>query len=103
MISETKNLVRPTLIWTVNPFEYLYMLWGYLSKPPENAIPHIVGTLEVIGDRITEMEIEAVFHDRERQLVLKDGYRVYFLVPVNPLEGVEGAYLRLQEILGEAL
>ncbi|ASJ12411.1 hypothetical protein [Thermococcus thioreducens] len=103
MISEVKNPVRTSLIWAVNPFEYLYRLWGYLSKPPENAIPHLIGTLEVIDGRITEVEIEVVFHDRERPLVFREGHRVYFLVPVNPLEGVEGAYLRLQEILGEVL
>ncbi|NJE03373.1 MULTISPECIES: hypothetical protein [Thermococcus] len=74
-----------------------------MSEPPEGAVPHLVGILELMGDRITGMEVEVVFHDMERRLTFRDDHRVYFLVPVNPLEGVEGAYLRLQEVLGEVV
>ncbi|QDA31449.1 hypothetical protein FH039_07360 [Thermococcus indicus] len=100
MIPKAKIILTKQILWTVDPFDAIHSIWGeVMNAPASSAVPHLVGTLEIVGNRVINLDLDVVFHEKEREALLKDGEKVYVLLPVDPLEGVEGAYLRLQALV----
>ncbi|GAB6101894.1 hypothetical protein JCM16138_11170 [Thermococcus atlanticus] len=84
-----------------HPIEKVYEVWPYILEGLNvNAVPHLVGKARIRGDIIEGIELGVTLHSRERKLIFSDGGFVYFVIPVIPGEGVDGAYLRLMKALG---
>lgn len=84
----------------VDPLERLYELWPDIMEGENTAFPHLVGKARVGTGTLEEMELGVSLHSRRRELLFSDEGFVYFVIPVFPDEGVEGAYLRLMRSLG---
>ncbi len=104
MALDVKTTTRTQPHWIVNPFEEIYSLWGKISdNPRDGSVAHLVGYVDTNDGSVGDFEMDVVFHSGERWLSFREGNRVYFVVPVNPREGVEGAYLRVLKVLREEL
>ncbi len=87
--------------WKVNPIEKLYELWPEVSEITRiGALPHLVGIVRTFKDNILALEVEAIAYESPTELIFADGDDIYFLVPINPKDGIEGAYIRILELVG---
>jgi len=87
------------LKWRLNPFEGLYRVWPTMVKLHGAGKVHLTGTLRTSLGEIVDFELVPVSFEAERKLLLHDGDDVLFIVPVDINEGVEGAYLRILNVL----
>ncbi|WP_297069178.1 hypothetical protein [Thermococcus sp.] len=86
--------------WAVNPFEPLYKIWPDMARiDNEDAVPHLVGNLRLSSGGIVDFEVSAVAHEKPTRLLFRDGNEVLFILPINVGDGVEGAYIKILEIL----
>ncbi|NJE10240.1 hypothetical protein E3E25_04785 [Thermococcus sp. MAR1] len=60
----------------------------------------MVGTAKVEDGHIGRIDMGVSFHDAPLEVKFSDEGDVYFVFPIDPQEGVEGAYLRLLKLLG---
>ena len=88
--------------WKVDPFEELYRLWKAINQGLELGIPHLVGKARVKDGKVVGLEMDVILHEREEYLSFRDGDEIYFVIPARPEEGIEGIYVKLNKILGEA-
>jgi len=104
MTVEVKTPVGTHPIWAVDPFGHLYALWGNVMElSGEEGVPHLVGALELSGNSVVGIELDVVLHSQERRLSFRDENRIYFILPLDPREGVEGAYLKILDVLRDEL
>jgi hypothetical protein len=79
-----------------NPMEKLYELWPSIAEAISiNAVPHLVGKASAEG-----LDMNVVLFTEPRELIFDDEEGRKFIVPLDPREGVEGAYIRLIKALG---
>ncbi len=88
--------------WRLDPFEELQRVWGAITGDTSLGIPHIVGRASFVGGNVSGLEIKVVLHTEEGELVFKDGNDVYFIIPANPQDGLEGIYMKLNNALRNA-
>ncbi len=104
MALEVRTPIDAHPVWMADPFERLYAIWGpVMEMSGREGVPHLVGTIEVTGNSVTGIELSVVLHSQERHLSFREGNMIYFIVPLNPQEGVEGAYLRILDVLRDGL
>ncbi|WP_297535586.1 hypothetical protein [Thermococcus sp.] len=86
--------------WRVNPFEELHKIWAELvGFHSAGGRTHMVGSVEEVLGSIVEVELNPVAFEKEVELFVKDGTHTLFVVPVDIMEGIEGAYLRILDVL----
>jgi len=91
------------LSWRVNPFEELHRIWAELVElHSTGGRVHIAGRIEEATGSIVDIELSPVAFERDVRLIVRDGNEVFFVVPVNVMEGIEGAYLKILDVLEEA-
>jgi len=88
--------------WDVNPFDELYELWGKISEGANLGVPHIVGKVTLKSGKIGGLEMDVILHGDEEELSFRDGDDIYFMFPAKPEDGIEGIYLKLHKLLGDA-
>ncbi|ASJ07321.1 hypothetical protein [Thermococcus pacificus] len=84
-------------------FEAIYSMWGKIVEGSQLAVPHLVGRARILNGVASLVEMDVVLHTEERPLIIREGNEVSFIVPVEPREGPEGIYLKLQNALEEQL
>jgi len=88
------------LKWRLNPFEELYRVWPTMVKLHGTGRLHLAGVIKTSLGEIVDFELVPVSFEAERKLLLHEGDDVLFIVPFDINEGVEGAYLRILNVLG---
>lgn len=88
--------------WEVNPLEVIYSAWGTISAMSDNrAKLHLGGRMKLRDNTVVKLELWPALYEGELELTFSDGNEVFFLRPFDVNTGVEGAYLKLLEVLGE--
>ncbi len=97
--SEDEHGVRG---WEVDPFGELQRLWQTVNEGKHIGVPHIVGRASVADGKVSGLEMSVILNETEKEYSFRDGDDVYFMLPARPEEGVEGIYVRLNRLLGDA-
>lgn len=88
--------------WEVDPFEELQRLWRAVNEGSHIGVPHIVGRASVVDGKVSGLEMSVILYETEKEYSFRDGNDVYFMLPARPEDGIEGIYVRLNRLLGDA-
>ncbi|ALM74830.1 hypothetical protein TBCH5v1_0877 [Thermococcus barophilus] len=69
----------------------------------EQAKLHLVGKAKLRGNVIVDIELSAVLYEKSFEMKFRDKDEIFFVLPFDAETGVEGAYLRIIEAIGEVL
>ncbi|AEH24242.1 hypothetical protein PYCH_05540 [Pyrococcus yayanosii CH1] len=72
-----------------------------MAMNDERGKPHLVGRIKLRHRTVVDLNLWPVLYEKEQKFTFKDGDEVFFIIPFDVSEGVEGVYLRLIEVLGE--
>ncbi len=100
MIANKGGFNGEGLRWEHNPLDILYQLWPEIVKKSGGCTPHLVGTAKTGKEGFIELRTEVVCHEKQSELVFSESDVTYFVIPVNPGDGVDGTYLKMLRSLG---
>ncbi len=88
--------------WNLDPFGELQKLWKAITEGANLGVPHVVGRATIREGRILGLEMSVILNETEKEYSFCDGDDVYFMLPARPEDGIEGIYIRLNRLLGDA-
>jgi len=100
MSTDTRALRNSTLTWGVNPFEVIAPIWKDVVELAKVGVPHVVGTIKVNHGVVVGLQLSIAAYPEEVSLTFRDEDGLHIILPVEPMDGPEGVYLKLLQALG---